>query len=235
VTPCWPAGVAPPPEEAASAARGVERALPLVLRLERADPPARTAALEAGAIAVLRLLGDPRSIDGEWAAAVRAWEGRRIRKVVRRARGAPWRRAGLLPGIDVEHDGAQVRVFPPVPLDDWPRDLAVLQVSGTDLEPDAPPAPPAGSAVIWLAPGAAMSAGKAMAQAGHAAQLGWRASGAGQRAAWAAAGFALAVRTASPTQWADVLARGLPSVRDAGFTEVAPGTRTAAADLPWLR
>lgn len=213
----------------------LERALPLVLHLERADPPARTAALEAAAIAVLRLLSDPRSIDGEWADVVREWEDHRIRKVVRRARGAAWRRAQQLPGIEVERNGAQVRVFPPVPLDEWPRDLAVLQVAGTDLAPDDPPAPAPGAAVIWLAPDPPMSAGKAMAQAGHAAQLAWWATGEADRAAWAAAEFELAVRTAAADQWRAALRLDLPSVRDAGFTEVAPGTRTAIADAPWLR
>ena len=35
--------------------------LPLVVRVERATPPARTDALEAAALAVLKLLTDPRS------------------------------------------------------------------------------------------------------------------------------------------------------------------------------
>jgi peptidyl-tRNA hydrolase len=78
-----------------------------------------------------------------------------------------------------------------------------------------------------------MSAGKAMAQAGHAAQLGWRASAPRDRAGWQAAGFPVAVRTATPAQWDAVLASGAPVVEDGGFTEVAPGTRTAAVVLPW--
>ena len=74
-------------------------ALPLVIRVERAAPPARTDALEGAARAVLRFLSDPRVTqdDGEWAAAARAWEDARIRKVVRRARrglGAGGRAAG---------------------------------------------------------------------------------------------------------------------------------------------
>lgn len=69
--------------------------LPLVVRIERAGPPARTDALETAARAVLVLLSDARAHgDGEWAAAVRDWQDARIRKVVRRARGAEWRRAG---------------------------------------------------------------------------------------------------------------------------------------------
>ena len=104
-------------------------ALPLVIRVERSTPPTRTDALEGAARAVLTFLADPRANepDGEWAPAVRAWEDARIRKVVRRARGAAWERASALPGITVVHRSAEIRVYPPVPVDDWPSDLARLR------------------------------------------------------------------------------------------------------------
>src|SRR3954447_23697229 len=138
--------------------------LPLVVRIERTDPPRRTDALEAAARAVLELLNDQRSTEGEWADAVRGWQQGRIRKVVRRARGAEWRRAEALPGLTVTTGTAQVRVHPPVPLADGPRDLARLQVSGTELDdPDPPPPPAAGVPVLWLNPDLEMTAGKAMA------------------------------------------------------------------------
>lgn len=211
--------------------------LPLVVRIERAAPPARTDALETAARAVLVLLGDERSVgEGEWARAVRDWQDARIRKVVRRARGAEWRRAEALPGITVTGKTAEVRVFPPVPLDGWPKDLAKLQVSGTDLDdPEAPGRPDPGTPVLWLNPGLEMSAGKAMAQAGHGAQLAWWALTDEQRTAWQAAGFPLTVRTAGPGHWHDLTTSGLPVVRDAGFTEIAPGSTTVIADHPALR
>lgn len=209
--------------------------LPLVVRIERSDPPSRTAALEAAGIAVLSLLTDARA-RGPWAAAIAQWQGHRIRKVVRRARGAQWRRAQALDGLTVDREGAQVRVFPPVPLDGWPRELGRLQVSGTELDdPAPPPAPDAGTPVLWLSPHVPMSTGKAMAQVGHAAQLGWWASEAARREEWAAAGFELAVRLAGAAQWREALSARLPLVRDGGFTEVQPGAQTAIADLPWLR
>ncbi|MGY3204897.1 aminoacyl-tRNA hydrolase [Streptomyces sp. TE5632] len=211
--------------------------LPLVARIERAAPPARTDALETAARAVLTMLADERSTgEGEWAQAIRDWQDARIRKVVRRARGAEWRRAEALDGITVTGTSAEVRVFPPVPLDGWPKDLARLQVSGTDLE-DQEPVPPADPAVpvLWLNPDLDMSAGKAMAQAGHAAQLAWWELTDEDRTAWHDAGFPLSVRPAAPSHWPALITSGLPLVRDAGFTEIAPGSSTVVADHPSLR
>src|SRR5438876_928867 len=107
-----------------------ELVLPFVVRIERADPPTRTDALDAAARGVLLMLTDGRP---EWQAAVTAWDGQRIRKVIRRARGAEWRRVLDLDGLTVCQGTAQLRVFPPVAIDEWPRDLARLQVGGTQL------------------------------------------------------------------------------------------------------
>ena len=211
-------------------------ALPLVIRVERAEPPARTDALEAAAVAVLAFLADPRVTDGEWTETARAWTDGRIRKVVRRARGADWRRACALPGITVSRETAQVRVFPPVPVDDWPADLARLQVSGTELTDPRAPGEPAGDVpVIWLNPRVEITAGKAMAQVGHGAQLAWWRLRERDRAAWRDGGFRLVARTAAPQRWRELAASGLPLVRDGGFTEVEPGTCTVIADHPALR
>jgi peptidyl-tRNA hydrolase len=240
-----------PAMQDASRDEGVQYALPFVVRVEKAAPPARTDALECAAMAVLTLLADPRSASdsrgyadgeggdgeaaGEWAAAIRAWEDARIRKVVRRARGAAWDRVQALPGITLAHRTALVRVFPPVPVDDWPADLGKLQVSGTDLhDAERPAPPPPTQPAIWITPHIPMTAGKAMAQAAHGAQLAWWRLSEAERAAWAAAGFDLAVRTASPGRWEQLVASDLPIVADGGFTEVAPGSRTVVADHPAL-
>ncbi|MGW3581826.1 aminoacyl-tRNA hydrolase [Streptomyces rubiginosohelvolus] len=212
--------------------------LPLVLHLEKTDPPARTDALRAAARAVLTILSDERSLgDGEWAAAMRDWQDARIRKVVRRARGAEWRKAAALDGITVTgEDGAEVRVFPPIPLDGWPKELAKLQVSGTDLDdPEPPAAPDISGPVLWLNPDVDMSAGKTMAQAGHGAQLAWWELSETERKAWREAGFPLSVATPGAELWRELTASGLPVVRDAGFTEIAPGSCTVIADHPALR
>ncbi len=202
-----------------------ELVLPLAVRIERATPPTRTDALEAAARAVLVML---TADEPDWQEAIQAWDGSRIRKVVRRARGAQWRRASAVAGITVTHRSAQVRVYPPIPVDDWPPELSRLQVGGTELADPEPPAPAdRGLPLVLISPHVEMTAGKAMAQAGHAAQLGWRAAAPVERDRWRAAGFALAVRGATEQQWAAALAAGAPVVHDAGFTEVLPDSRTA--------
>lgn len=203
--------------------------LPLVVHIERAAPPSRTDALETAARAVLVMLSDPRAQgDGPWAQAVRDWQDGRIRKVVRRARGAEWRRAQALDGITVTGASAEVQVFPPVPLDGWPKDLARLQVSGTVLDdPQPPPDADPDTPTLWISPHVDMTAGKAMAQAGHGAQLAWWDLSETERTAWHAAGFPLSVRTADPARWHRLTTSGLPVVRDAGFTEIAPGDTVA--------
>jgi peptidyl-tRNA hydrolase len=89
--------------------------------------------------------------------------------------------------------------------------------------------------VLWLSPDVGMSAGKAMAQAGHGAQLAWWELSEADRKAWREAGFPLSVRTADPARWRKLTVSGLPVVRDAGFTEIAPGSCTVVADHPSLR
>lgn len=202
-----------------------ELVLPFVVRIERDMPPTRTDALEAAARGVLLMLTTDRP---EWIDAVAAWDGQRIRKVVRRARGAEWRRALSVDGLDVGHGSAELRVYPPVPVGAWPPELARLQVGGTTLEDPEPPGNvPADMPLVLLSPYAEMTTGKAMAQAAHAAQLGWRSLRRRRRAKWRQAGFPLAVRDASERQWSAALRSGTPVVHDGGFTEVEPGTATA--------
>ncbi|MBW8483686.1 hypothetical protein [Actinomadura parmotrematis] len=206
-------------------------AMQLVVRAEKASPPAHGAVCEAAAEAVVRLLTDPRATgpEGEWHAAVAEWESRRIRKVTRRARGVRWPEVQELPGVTVQHDGAEVRAFPPSEVAEVPPQIAKLQVAGLDLA-DAevpPPAPAAPYAAIALNPGVTMTTGKAAAQCGHAAQLLLRQAGAGDLAAWAAGG--LRVHLARDVPWGDCVPKATVAVRDGGFTEVAPGTMTAIA------
>jgi peptidyl-tRNA hydrolase len=211
---------------------GVVRAMPVVLRLERPGGPvdvntARTPVLEAAAAAALAVCLDPRAEPGgEWHDAVSAWVSTQIRKIARRARGVHWAAVQDLPGITWEVDGAQVRALLPGPVDDVPRTVSRLQIGGTDLEPDEPGPPPAGVPVIWVNADLHLTVGKAAAQVGHAAMLYAAARG-------LTAVPAFAVREADGDRWAGLCAaveRGAEiAVRDAGFTEVAPGTITCIA------
>jgi peptidyl-tRNA hydrolase len=225
------------------------RAMLLILRMEREEAPSRTALLEAAASAAVALCLDVRSQQGgPWHPQVQPWAAAgRIRKVSRRARGAHWVAVTELPGITVENRGAQVRALLPWQVADTPSAVTRLQVSGTDVPrndagDDAGP-PPDGIAVLWLPPQPAMTVGKAAAQVGHATVLLAALLAAEGRVAeldcWADEGYRCAVRTASAHQWSRLAAgeqpqqawreRGILTVRDAGFTEVAPGTITVAA------
>jgi peptidyl-tRNA hydrolase len=203
---------------------GIVRAMPVVLRLER-TPAARTPVLEAAARAALAVCLDPRSEPGgEWHEDVAVWIGSRIRKIARRARGAHWAAVQELPGVTVDVDGAQARALLPGPVDDVPRVVGRLQIGGTDLPDDAPGPPPAGVPVIWVNGALGMTVGKAVAQVGHASMLDAAARGLREVPPYA-------VRTVGAGRWAELcraVERGAAvAVRDAGFTEVAPGTITA--------
>jgi peptidyl-tRNA hydrolase len=149
--------------------------------------------------------------------------------VTRRARGVRWPEAQALPGVTVEHAGAQVRAFPPGPVADVPPQLAKLQVAGLDLadaeEPAPPPEPP--YAALALNPDVTMTTGKAAAQSGHAAQLLLRQGRRKDVAAWVEAGAR--VHLAREVSWARCVKEATVAVRDGGFTEVPPGTMTAIA------
>ncbi|XVQ13297.1 hypothetical protein ACQP1W_12380 [Spirillospora sp. CA-255316] len=208
-------------------------AMQLVARAEKAAPPAHSAVCAAAATAVVRLLTDPRAADpeGEWHEAVHHWESRRIRKVTRRARGVRWPEVQALPGVTVDEDGAEVRAFVPGPVTEVPPELAKLQVAGLDLaddeEPKPPPEPP--YAAIALNPDVPMTTGKAAAQSGHAAQLLLRQDDPARVAAWIEGG--LRVHIARDVPWRRCVENAAVAVRDAGFTEVPPGTMTA---IGWI-
>jgi peptidyl-tRNA hydrolase len=221
------------------------RAMPVVLRIERADPPARTALLEAAAAAAVAVCLDPRAEpEGEWHAEVAAWIHGRIRKVARRARGAHWDAVSALPGVTVTVDGASARALVPRLVAESPKEVTRLQISGSELPADEPGPPADGVPILWLNPRVAMTAGKAAAQVGHASMLLAAALRADGRedfiAGWK--DFRCAVRTPPLRRWASLhpgddplnawRRRGVVAVRDAGFTEVDPGTVTVVAQLP---
>jgi peptidyl-tRNA hydrolase len=216
-----------PPDE-------VPWAMPIVVRVERGNEPTAAAVAEAAATAVVRLLDDPRSADGEWQPHVQRWLDGRIRKVARRARGAQWDAAAQLPGVTVAHASAEVRAFVPGPTDAVPPQIAKLQVAGLDLEPGTPSSDAPGVLAVAITPLVAMSPLKAAVQVSHAAQLAQTtmagtARGAVDLDSWRATGFGVRLLRPDADEWARLTASAQVIVRDAGFTEIPPNTQTAVA------
>lgn len=209
-------------------------AMQLVIRIDKTAPPTRTAVCEAAATAVVRLLTAPEAAQ-EWAPAIQRWTDGRIRKHARRAsRPVAWAKVADLPGVTVEHDGAQVRAFVPSSTEAIPADIAKLQLTGTEpQDPDrrtrlVPPLP-VGVVVIAVNQAAQMPLGKAAAAAGHAAQLALATMPADRRKVWEDAGFPVVVEQPGDDDWAVVVGQAQVTVVDAGLTVVAPGTTTAVA------
>ncbi|MEV6767898.1 aminoacyl-tRNA hydrolase [Nocardia sp. NPDC051030] len=210
------------------------QAMQMVLHIPKADPPRRSVLLAAAATAVVALCLDERvGAEGEWEPRYLAWKRSRIRKVARRARGAQWLAAQEVDGVTVEFAGAQARAFVPGPVGEIDPRIKRLQIGGTELELDEPdPIDPA-YPVLWVNAELGMTVGKAAAQVGHASMLLAGAMSVRQAYTWAAQGFRCTVADADPDHWAHLLRRvadgTATAVRDAGFTEVAPGSMTVIA------
>jgi peptidyl-tRNA hydrolase len=176
-----------------------------------------------------------------WENAFRAW-GVRPRKVALRADADQMEELlGSLDGEPVESaHGVTLLALPPRRRSDSEPLLTELRPytdpprpkdgAPEDAEPGSPPM------LYVIRPGVLRTAGKAMAQAGHAALL--CADRLGPRhpdafAAWRAAGAPGDVRVADLPRWAAL--RESPDtvvVADAGLTQVEPGTETVIAVAP---
>ncbi len=132
-------------------------AMQIAVSYDKVHPARQVDVAEAAARAVVQLLAAPQAAPGgPWAPAVSHWRDRRIRKLVRRARGARWQEAQGLDGVTVTQDGptgwgpAQARAFVPAPVRPLPAALAKTQVEGTrfPLGDEVPPPPAAVTAAL---------------------------------------------------------------------------------------
>ncbi len=223
------------------------RALQLLLRMERDRPPSWHAALALAARGSAALCLDPRAQEGgEWHDRVRDYCAGHIRKVTRRGRGAQWAATADVPGITLLDRGTEVRALVPGRVQDLDQRVSRLQVGGTDAPRDpVDVGPRTGSLRLWLAPGETMTLGKAMAQTGHAGMIAAALMAVNQQALhrWIDADLPTWADVPSREKWARLIAQlvdpekawrehRLLAVRDAGFTEVAPGTVTVIAMAP---
>ena len=210
-------------------------ALQLAARVEKVDPPTTAAICAAAVLATIALLDDERSRPGgEWHEAVAAWNGARIRKIMRRGRASAWQRAQRPDGVTVARDGAEVRAFVPGPLDAAPDDLAKLQIRSTELDEIArvdtlPTVTTTPTLMIAVTPTVEMSWGKQAAQCAHAGQWAWMRSDAATVDAWDRADRPILVVHPDAGLWANLEDRAVVKIHDGGFTEIPAGTRTAVA------
>ena len=213
-------------------------ALQLAVRMERGTSPAVADICRATALATIRLLADERSQPGgPWHEPVEAWNGARIRKLVRRGRASAWERALAVPGVTVSLDGVEARAFVPGPMSEVAEPVAKLQIQSTDLEPATrvDSIDDVGGLTVAVTPDVEMSWGKQAAQCAHAAQRAWMTAPADAILAWHRAGTPIRVVHPSPGLWADLLAGATTTIRDGGFTENPAGTTTTCAwwHEPW--
>lgn len=129
----------------------------IAVRYDKVHPPRRVDVAEAVGRAVVALLASPQAAPGgPWHAAVSYWRDRRIRKLVRRARGRRWEEVQRLAGVTVAQDGprgwgqAAARAIVPGPVRPLPPEIAKTQVEGTHFPhgQELPPAPAAVKAVV---------------------------------------------------------------------------------------
>ncbi|WP_291479676.1 peptidyl-tRNA hydrolase [Corynebacterium sp.] len=235
------------------------QAMPLVLHVPHDPRPSRRALLEAAAVACVSLCLDDRAgaeygvsgdTDGsDVARALVSWYGARIRKVARRARNKKWADVQSLPGVTAAVDGAEARAFAPCPVVHTPAAVNRLQIEGTDLPlPDDAEGVTVGDdhPVIYVDASLRMTVGKAAAQVAHGSMLLAAAMDRERARRWREEGFPLHVCEVDARRFAerralaetrevgddgagDASGTGAAVVRDAGYTEVAPGSVTVVA------
>lgn len=150
------------------------------------------------------------------------WLTTAFTKTVRRARPAELRRANDLAVVEVTVGDAVACGFVPYPEDALPVPVKRMQVSGTNMERTGDWPVDSGGPVLVPNPTVEMSTGKTAAQAAHALFL-WALQQPMDRVRdWHAAGLPFQVQETGGFDEVD----SVVAVRDAGRTEISPGTET---------
>ncbi len=203
-------------------ARG-ELIQPIVLYVDREEPAGEQHGIAAAALSsVQAYLQDPANPD--W----REWASEAFGKTVRRADAKTFAkvRAAFPEAVLATAGEASAVGLPPMPADALPKLLAKLQVSGTALPPGVP-LPPAPLSIV-LNGSLGMSTGKACAQAAHALFAWLVEAKPAVVEQWVADGFPLGVLELPAKEFRRGARKAAgPVIRDAGRTEIEPGSTTA--------
>lgn len=182
--------------------------------------------LQASSHALIQLLS---SDDESVVEVVREWTAGRIRKIVKRARGAAWNKTEALESTHFvgEHNGVKVLVFAPMRLSEQPKEVKRLQVTGLDSNDYSSVEHASAHLLVKVNESLSMSTGKVVAQVGHAVQLFLMRGNTEQIKDWKGNGCRLRVIRAENLD--ETTTTGIV-VHDAGFTEVPSGSLTATAE-----
>lgn len=166
--------------------------------------------------------------DSERAKSIERWMEGRIRKILRRAKNSAWNAVQAEDGETYEVEGVKIRVLTPTAMDSIPKAVAKCQVSHLTTLPDtaATYGPLSPCLKIYTNRSLNMSAPKAAVAAAHVAQLMGMKLTLADYNLWRENKFALTVSTLG--EISDfVESVSSVAVRDAGLTEVVPGSITA--------
>jgi peptidyl-tRNA hydrolase len=222
------------PEDAAAVVRTRARqeedpwAMYYVVRNDRPLSFAQAMALGgAGAVAC----ADRFRCSERWAANFAAWQARAHPKIALRADAKRFEEVAELDGALIATPAGPTMLCLPPRRKSEREPLLIELAPFTDAKrPAQAPAPAIGALIYVIRPDVLKSMGKAMAQAGHAALSVVDSLGATHGAElrqWRAQGMAGDVRLADEQTWERLKAEiDCVVVKDAGFTQVAPGTET---------